>query len=55
MELLLILLVVLILLGGGYGYRTGMLGGRDPVSIVLFIILVIVICSLVLPRLGMRF
>jgi hypothetical protein len=53
MFLILVILLVLILAGGGYGYRTGVVG-YNAVGLVLLILIVLLLFSalggLVVPR-----
>ncbi len=53
MLILLIVLLVLLLAGGGWGYNAGHVAWGNPLGIILFILLIMVIFGLVGgPRFG---
>jgi hypothetical protein len=52
MTLILIILLLLILFGGGYGYRTGYVTYGNPIGIILFIVIIIILLGLIAPRFG---
>ena len=54
MTLILIILLILLLLGGGYGWHTGNITYGNPLGIVLFIIIVLLLLGLLLPIAGYR-
>lgn len=54
MTLLLIVLLILVLAGGGYGWRGGWVTYGNPLGVVLFVILILLLLGLVLPPLGYR-
>ena len=54
MTLILIILLILLLFGGGYGWHTGNITYGNPLGIVLFIIIVLLLLGLLLPIAGYR-
>ena len=50
LEIILIVVLVMILLGGGIGYRAGTIGPRDPLAIVLLLVVIMIIIMFVGPR-----
>lgn len=53
MTLILIVLLILLLAGGGWGWHGGYVG-YNPIGLVLFVILIVVLLGLFLPFAGYR-
>lgn len=54
MILLLVIVLLILLLGGGYGYNAGYVTYGNPLGVVLFIIIILVLLGLFLPVAGYR-
>lgn len=54
MTLILIVLLILLLAGGGWGWNAGHVTYGNPIGILLFVILIILLVGLIAPFAGYR-